>query len=111
MSVIVPIKEKYAQALAPFGDLERAVDTALQRYTIEQITAKISELRQRDSRFETKYGVDFETFQQITAEDDAFVEWIEQNVSKTWELDLAEWEFSHKGAEDWTRQLQDILLS
>jgi hypothetical protein len=36
---------------------------------------------------------------------------VEAKISKTWELDLADWEFCHKGIEDWTKKLQAILLA
>jgi hypothetical protein len=35
--VTVAIKDKYVEALTVFGDLQAAIDLALQRYTIEQI--------------------------------------------------------------------------
>ena len=41
----VLIKDEYAELLSTFGDLQTAIDVALQRYTIEQITAKVAELR------------------------------------------------------------------
>jgi hypothetical protein len=85
--------------------LQSAVDLALQRYTIEQITAKVAELRRRDAAYQTKYGVDFPTFSQRSAEDEAFVEEVERQLSRTWEIDLADWEFCYEGAKDWTRRL------
>ena len=42
--------------------------------------------------------------------DEEFIKSVEVKISKTWEVDLADWEFCHKGIEDWTRKLQDILL-
>ena len=50
-TVIIP--DKYAEALSALGDVQMAVDLALQRYTIEQITAKITSLRQRARAYET----------------------------------------------------------
>ncbi|HID87588.1 MAG TPA: hypothetical protein EYP55_09475 [Anaerolineae bacterium] len=110
MSVTVAVQDKYVRLLKPLGDLQQAVDVALQRYAIEQIAAKIAELRKRDQAFQAKYGCDYEAFIQRTASDEQFVAHIEQAISKTWELDLAEWEFCHKGAEDWAKHLQAILL-
>ncbi len=110
MSVTVAVRDKYVRALKPLGDLQRAVEMALQRYTIDQITAKIAELRQRDQAWQAKYGCDYDTFVQQIASDETFVTHVEETISKTWELDLAEWEFCHKGVQDWTRHLQAILL-
>jgi hypothetical protein len=110
MTVTVAIPERYVEILIPLGELEKTVDQALQRYAVEQIAARITELRQRDRDFEAKYGCDYEAFIERTARDEEFVREIEDKISKTWELDLAEWEFCHKGIEDWTQRLQTVLL-
>ena len=107
----VTIPDKYAEALRALGDVQLAVDLALQRYTIEQITAKIASLRHRVREYETKYGVDYSTFTLRIANDEAFVRDIEATVNPLWELDQADWEFCVKGIEDWTHTLQTILLT
>jgi hypothetical protein len=110
MTVQVSIPDKYVKVLTPLGKIEEAVEMALRRYTIEQVTTKISELRQRDLVFQKKYGLDYETFVERIAVDEAFVSQIEETISKIWEVDLAEWEFCYKGVEDWTQHLRSILL-
>jgi len=110
MTVQVSIRDGFAEALAPLGDLRQAVDTALRRYAIEQITTKVTDLRRRDQEFAGKYGCDYEAFKQRTARDAQFVSEVEMRISKTWELDLAEWQFCPEGAQDWTERLQEILL-
>jgi hypothetical protein len=110
MTVQVAIQDRFAQMLAPLGDLRQAVDTALRRYAIEQIATKLTELRRRDQEFAAKYGCDYATFKSKTACDEQFVVDVERNISKTWELDLAEWQFCHEGAQDWSQRLQEILL-
>lgn len=107
----IAVQDKYAEILTTFGDLQESVDTALQRYTIEQITSKVNELRRRNAKYKDQYGVDYPNFSQRIAEDEKYVEYIEANVSKTWEIDLADWEFCYKGIDDWTRKLQDILMT
>lgn len=107
--VTVPIKDEYVEVLTVFGNLETAIDLALQRYTIEQITAKMAELRQRDAAYQAKYKLDYPTFAQRTATDEKFIQRVE-TTNKIWEVDLADWEFCHKGIEDWSRKLQSILL-
>ncbi len=109
--VTVPIKDEYVEVLTAFGDLQAAIDLALQRYTIEQITAKVAELRQKDTLYRTKYGLDYPTFAQRISQDETFVHQVEANVNKMWEVDLADWEFCYKGIEDWTQKLQTILLA
>lgn len=108
--VTVPIKDEYAEILAALGDLQTAIDLALQRYTLEQITTKIAELRKRDAQYRAQYGLDYTTFAQRIATDETFVRDIETRVNKLWEIDLADWEFCSKGIEDWTHKLQAILL-
>ena len=81
--------------------MQAAVDLALQRYAIEQVTTRLEELRQRDADYRAKYGLDYVTFAQRTATDENYVHQIESLVSKVWEADLADWEFCHKGIQDW----------
>ncbi|GMV33085.1 MAG: hypothetical protein DCC59_05480 [Chloroflexi bacterium] len=106
----ITVSDKFTEILASFGDLQESVNTAVQRYTIEQITARIGELRRMDENFKKKYGMDYSAFAKRTGEDEEFVKAVENGISKTWEKDLADWEYFHKGAEDWTKKLQDILL-
>lgn len=106
----VTIHDKFTEILASFGDLQESVNTAVQRYTIEQITTKVKELRRRDEAYRRKYGLEYPAFVRRIGEDDKFIENVEENINKTWEADLADWEFCHKGVEDWSKKLQDILL-
>ena len=106
----IAVQDKFVEILTTFGDLQTAVNIALQRYTIEQITNKINELQRKDGQYQTRYGLDYPTFSQRVAEDMAFGQRIEADISKTWELDLADWEFCYEGIGDWTQTLQDILL-
>lgn len=107
----IDIPEKYVEVLSVLGDVQTAVDLALQRYTIEQITTKLAQLRQRDHDYQAKYGMDYFTFTQRIAHDEAFVHQIETTISSLWEQDLADWEFCVKGVEDWTQTLQSLLLT
>ncbi|MFZ1473083.1 MAG: hypothetical protein WAV79_09145 [Anaerolineae bacterium] len=103
----VAIRDKYVEVLRPFGSLEDAVNLALQRYAIEQVTTKIAELRRRDVVYQEKYGMRYPAFVEYVGRDETFVEMIERTISKTWEIDLADWEFCHHGMQDWTRGLSD----
>jgi hypothetical protein len=107
---IVSIKEEYAEILNSFGDLESAIDLALKRYTIEQITTKILEFKQKNIYFENKYQRDYLSFCQKIQQDENFVNYVENNIEKLWEIDLSDWEFSYRGIADWTEKLQTILL-
>ena len=106
----ITLQDKFADVLASFGDLQEAVNAAVQRYTIDQITTKINELRRRDEEYQKKYKMDYSVFAEQSGEDEEFVKSVETRISKTWEADLADWEFCHEGIEDWTKKLQDILL-
>jgi len=106
----VTVHDKFTEILASFGDLQESVNTALQRYTIDQITTKINELHRKDEEYQKKNGLEYFVFSKRMAEDEDFVKNVEVKINKTWEVDLADWEFCHKGIEDWTRKLQDILL-
>jgi DNA-binding transcriptional regulator YiaG len=108
--VTVSIKDEYAEILTTLGDLHMAIDRAVQRYTLDQITAKIAELRQKDASYRTKYGMDYPAFAHRIATDESFVQDIEARENKMWERDLAEWEFCYKGIEDWMHKLQSVLL-
>jgi hypothetical protein len=110
MMTTVFINDKYISILSRFGDLQEAVDIALRRYTIDQITDKITELRQKDVGYQTKYKLDYTAFAQQVADDETFVTEVETNTDKMWENDLADWEFCHKRIENWTRTLENILL-
>jgi hypothetical protein len=108
--VTIAIPDKYAEMLRALGDVPAAIDLALQRYAIEQITGKLAELRQREAGYVARYGLNYAAFAQRTATDENYVHQIETQVSKLWEVDLADWEFCHKGTQDWTRRLQSLLL-
>ncbi len=105
------IRNNYSEVLYSFGkDLQSAVDTALQKYLIDLITSEIAGLRKRELIFEAKFRCDYKSFSQRMAEDEEFVIDTEKKVSKLWESDMAEWEFCHKGIDDWTKKLRNILL-
>ncbi len=107
----VMIQDKYAEALSTLGDVQTSVDLAVQRYTIEQITAKIAELHQRAESYQAKYAMNYATFTNRIARDEVFVQTIETTITPLWELDLGDWEFCVKGIEDWTHKLQTLLLT
>lgn len=109
--VTVSIKNEYAEILSNFGNLEEATELAIKRYTLEQITAKIAELKRQASHYQNKYQIDYLTFCQKITQEEAFVHVIENNIDKLWEMDLSDWEFCYKGIEDWTNKLQTILLA
>jgi hypothetical protein len=111
MMVTVSIKDEYIEVLSALGDLQESMDLALKQYTLNKIAVKIAELRHRDIKYQEKYQLDYSRFCQKIYEDEEFLQQIENSVDKTWEIDLADWEFCHKGVEDWIEKLQTILLT
>ena len=109
--VNVAVQDRYAETLSLMGDLNTAVNSALQRYTIDQIVTKISALRRAENGYRRKYGMGYAEFVERTAVDEQFVSQVEQKISKTWEIDLADWEFCHQGIEEWTQKLQTISMA
>jgi hypothetical protein len=107
----IAIKEDYAEILGSFGDLQSAINLAVQRYTIEKITTKLAELKKKNLDYEIKYQVDYHTFFQKIQQDEDFIRYLEDKVEKLWEIDLSDWEFSYRGITDWTDKLQTILLA
>jgi hypothetical protein len=107
----VPIKNRQAEILTALGGIQQAIDLALQRYIIEQVTIKIAELYQKEVMYQTKYGMDYLTFTKRITEDEELINQIEAKVDKMWEIDLADWEFCYQGREDWIQKLQTILLT
>ncbi|MCP4695409.1 MAG: hypothetical protein GY862_00970 [Gammaproteobacteria bacterium] len=108
--ITIRIKDKYAEVLNSFGELEEVTELALQRYTVEQISIKIAELRQKNVMYQAKYQMDYPAFTKRVAEDESFVKHIEENINKGWQIDLAGWRFCCKGIEDWMETLHMILL-
>ena len=76
----------------------------MQNLTAEQIRFKIVELNQRDTAYAQKYGMSYESFMQNLSAID-FVEKVEAEITKIWEIDLINWEFCHEGVQDWVRAL------
>ncbi len=106
----VVVREKYLSALSPFGDLQTSVDLALERYTIEQIAERLAELRHRDAQYRAKFGFDYPDFARRIASDETFVREVETRITKTWEADLADWEFCYEGSREWAHRLHKARL-
>ncbi|MGB3310268.1 MAG: hypothetical protein WA939_09185 [Nodosilinea sp.] len=85
----ISIKDEYAEVFSTLGDLQATIDIALQRYAIEKITQKITELRQQDNGYAAKYGMGYADFSAKVSADIEFVNHVEQAIEKTWEIDLA----------------------
>jgi hypothetical protein len=108
MSTTVRIEDRLFETLESLGDVERAVQTALRRYTVEQIVDKISGLQAEDRRWQEKCGCDYETFVEKMASDKAFHQNVEQRLNPMWEEDLIHWEFCHEGVRDWRSHLEAL---
>lgn len=107
--VSVLIRDKYIETLGTLGDLRAVVDLALDRYTIEEITVKVSTLKKCQTSYEEKYRISFAEMNERVKYDERFVRTVEQEIGPTWEADLLEWEFCVNGIQDWTERLQALI--
>ncbi len=105
----VVVRDKYLETLNALGDIQSAVDTALERYSIEQIITKLNSLHARHSNYQTKYGMDYESFAERVKRDETFIRALEASGKMMWEADLLDWEFCSKGIQEWKRRLQSFL--
>ena len=69
----VVINSKYADILAPLGDVQQVVDEAVRRYAVEKLGERIAELRRALRPFEERYGCTYEVFYARLTTDEAFV--------------------------------------
>ncbi|MBI2332474.1 MAG: hypothetical protein HYU84_10015 [Chloroflexi bacterium] len=77
------VQNKFTEILATFGNVQESVNMAVQRYTIEQITTKITELRRKDEEFQKKYSSEYSAFAKRASEDEEFIKTVETNISNT----------------------------
>ena len=60
----------------------------------------LAELCQRELMYRQRYGMDYPTFVAKSASDELFVIQVEATISKTWEGDLADWEYCYEGIQE-----------
>ena len=89
------------------GNLDEIVQTAIQRYAIEQINDHLEKARQKIGAFEAKYGVSYEQFCDLITTDEVFLEKLEA-IDCTWEADLNSWEFYSEDLSLWLGRLKNI---
>jgi len=106
----IAVRDIYLEALHSLGDVAREVEVAIRRHAVERISDKIAALRAEDRQWEKKYGCSYEAFREKTTSDPDFVERLHRE-QPDWELDVAHWEFSHKGVQDWTLRLERVLMN
>ena len=106
----IAVRNIYLEALRPFGDVLEEIEAAVRRHTIERIGDKIASLRAEDRQWEQKYACAYQVFREKVSTDPDFVERLHRE-KPTWEIDAAHWEFSHRGVQEWTQELQRILMN
>jgi hypothetical protein len=107
---MVMVSKKYADILAPLGDVEQTVDEALRRYTVERIGQRIAELRRQIRPWEEKYGCTYEVFYARVTGDEEYVAHLRQG-HPTWERDFQQWEFYVEEMREWIARLESISTS
>ena len=86
------VSKKYADILAPLGDIQQAVDEALRHYAVERVGQRIAELRRQTRPWEEKYDCTYEVFYARVTGDEEYVANLRQKYP-TWERDFQQWEF------------------
>ena len=81
------VSKKYADILAPLGDVQQAVDEALRHYAVERVGRRIAELRRQTRPREEKYDCTYEVFYARVTGDEEYVANLRQKYP-TWELSL-----------------------
>lgn len=103
------LNSKYADILAPLGDVQQAVDEALHRYAVEKIGERIGELRHAIRLFEQRYGYSYEAFYAHVAADENFVAGL-RAINSTWERDFHQWEFYVEELREWLNRLEQLSM-
>jgi hypothetical protein len=103
------LNSKYADILAPLGDVQQAVDEALHRYAVEKIGERIGELRHAIRSFEQQYGCSYEAFYARITSDDKVVASLREAHS-TWERDFHQWEFYVEELREWLNRLEQLSM-
>ena len=105
----VAINSKYADILAPLGDVQQVVDEAVRRYAVEKLGERIAELRRALRPFEEHYGCTYEVFYARLTTDEAFVTGLREG-NPTWERDLHTWEFYAEELREWLNRLEQLSM-
>lgn len=105
----VVINSKYADILAPLGDVQQVVDEAVRRYAVEKLGERIAELRRTLRPFEEHYGCTYEVFYARLTTDEAFVTGLREG-NPTWERDLHTWEFYAEELREWLNRLEQLSM-
>ena len=105
----VAINSKYADILAPLGDVQQVVDEAVRRYAVEKLGERIAELRRALRPFEEHYGCTYEVFYARLTIDEAFVTGLREG-NPTWERDLHTWEFYAEELREWLNRLEQLSM-
>lgn len=97
---VVTVSPRYTEILAPLGNVQRAVDEAVRRYTIEEVSDLLAQLRREIRRYEEQFGCRYEVFYTRITTDEAFVTGLREQHS-TWERDFHQWEFYAEELREW----------
>ncbi|MFQ6058773.1 MAG: hypothetical protein ACE5MB_07855 [Anaerolineae bacterium] len=107
MSTVV-IDDRYAEALKAFGEVDTQVNEAIEHYLIDRIRDRLEFVREREREYESKYGLDYETFsRRIQLEEEYYNE--VNRANPLWEQDWLSWMYWHEEVQDWTEKLNSVL--
>ena len=103
----IAVDPKYIHALNPLGDVNKMVDEAMRRYTIERIASEITRCRREVAQFEVAYEMTYEVFCDKISTEEGFTRSLREK-HPIWEADLNAWEFYAEGLKEWLGQLENI---
>ena len=102
----IQVKDAYTEV---YQALQQDIDEILHRHAVEQIQLQLSEAKQNVQRWQKKYGCDYETFIQRTANDRNYLQRLNGNTeTQMWEGDLISWEFDTLEVKTWQTYLQKL---
>lgn len=102
------VENRLVQVLGYFGEPMKVLEEAINRFAAEHCREKIAGIRDNLTKFERKYGLPLDRFQNKIETEEGFAEYVEKDIEKMWESDLMEWEFETEELERWERILEHI---
>ena len=104
----ISIDDKYFEALKTFGDADKLVNIALQKFLVEQMVERIHTLRDQVRVWEEEFGEPFDSFLKRTETDEKFARKLDK-THPMWEGELINWKFYHEELQEWLKKLQHTL--
>ena len=107
----VALAERDLNTLQVFGDVEKLVDQAVEKYLIDRIVKRIRIARSKVAEYERTYdGQDYAAFSRRIQLDEDCYDQVRQ-ATPLWEQDMLVWEYWDQEVQEWTDKLSNITSS